>query len=457
MQEHGMNLFHIWTVGCQMNKADSERMGVALERLGLHETSQAKDADVVVLNSCVVRQNAEDRVVGMLTSLKPWRQQHPDRTLALMGCMVGPKQDELNRRFPYVDVFMQPQRFEPLIRHVGERLGLDTDGCAGPLVPRHPQVATYVPIIHGCDKFCTFCIIPYRRGREVSRPIEELVEECRMLSARGVREVTLLGQNVDSYGHDLPDAPDLADLLEAIHKAVPDLWRLRFLTSHPNDMSDRIIQVVAQLPRVVEQINLPFQAGDDVVLANMRRGYTNLQYRDLVARIRASVPGTAISTDLIVGFPGETTEQFERSLEMVRDIRFDKVHVAAYASRPNTIADRKLADDVPDEEKRRRLQTIEALQERIADEINSTYFGRTVEVLIDGHQSGKWRGRTRTDKLVFCENEDDLMGKLVSVQITRTSPWSLQGRMVEAEPCPSSLKNSRSSPDPTGIMNSGLV
>ena len=442
--------FHIWTVGCQMNKADSERMGAALEQLGLQETPQAKSADVIVLNSCVVRQNAEDRVVGMLTSLKPWRQEHPKRTLALMGCMVGPKQDELRRRFPYVDVFMQPQHFEPLVRHVGDQLGVDTDGCAGPLVPGHPQVATYVPIIHGCDKFCTFCIIPYRRGREVSRPIEKLVAECRMLAARGVREVTLLGQNVDSYGHDLPPSdrsdqiglrqtgdlpgpPDLADLLEAIHEQVPELWRLRFLTSHPNDMSGRIIQAVGRLPRVVEQINLPFQAGDDTVLSNMRRGYTNAQYRDLVARIRASIPGVALSTDLIVGFPCETNEQFERSLAMVRDIRFDKVHVAAYSSRPNTIADRKLPDDVPAEEKRRRLQAVEELQECIASEIGSAYLGQTVEVLVDSHQNGKWRGRTRTDKLVFIEDQGNLMGELVSVRIALTSPWSLQGWLLETK------------------------
>ena len=461
--------FHIWTVGCQMNKADSERMGAALEQLGLQESPRPKGADVIVLNSCVVRQNAEDRVVGMLTSLKPWREQHPERTLALVGCMVGPKQDELRRRFPYVDVFMQPQHFEPLVRHLGDRLGADpssaaggsgqaVDGCLGPLVPGHPQVTTYVPIIHGCDKFCAFCIIPYRRGREVSRPLEELVEECRMLTTRGVREVTLLGQNVDSYGHDLarpyrsdqiglrrtegrPGPPDLADLLEAVHEAVPELWRLRFLTSHPNDMSDRIIRAVARLPRAMEQINLPFQAGDDTVLANMRRGYTNAQYRELVGRIRATIPGVALSTDLIVGFPDETEEQFERSREMVRDIRFDKVHTAAYSPRPNTIADRKMADDVPPEEKRRRLQAIEELQGSIASEINSTYADRTVEVLIDGHHKGRWQGRTRTDKLVFVEDEEELLGRLINVRITHTTPWSLRGRRVEA---------TESSPAPAG-------
>ena len=427
--------YFIWTIGCQMNKADSERMGSALEQMGLQRATLPKDADVVVLNSCVVRQNAEDKVVGMLTSLKPWRERKEGATLALMGCMVGPKYDDLQKRFPYVDVFMQPQKYDPLIELLGERLGVDVDGCVGPLVPANPQLTTYVPIIHGCDKFCTFCIIPYRRGREVSRSVEELVLECRMLAARGVLEVTLLGQNVDSYGHDLPGAPDLADLLESVHDQVPEIERIRFLTSHPNDMSDRIIDAVARLPRVMEHINLPFQAGDDDVLTNMRRGYTNAEYRDLIGRIRSSIPHVSLATDLIVGFPGETDAQFERSLEMVRDIRFDKVHVAAYSGRPGTIADRKMEDNVPLEEKTRRLKAIEALQEQVATERNAGYLGQDVEVLIDGHRKGKWQGRTRTDKLVFIEDENDLLGHMVNAHITRTSPWSLQGTL---EPIPAS-------------------
>ena len=195
-----MTSYHIWTVGCQMNKADSERMGAGLEQLGLQWSQDPKDADVIVLNSCVVRQQAEERVVGMLTSLKPWKQRFPDKTLALMGCMVGPKKDDLLKRYPYVDLFMQPQQFEPLIELVGDKVGVDPDGCVGPFVPGSPSVTTHVPIIHGCDKFCTFCIIPYRRGREISRSTNELVQECKMLVARGVKEVTLLGQNVDSYG-----------------------------------------------------------------------------------------------------------------------------------------------------------------------------------------------------------------------------------------------------------------
>lgn len=423
-----MPQFYLWTVGCQMNTADSERMGSALEQLGMEPTLRPREADVIVLNSCVVRQNAEDRVVGMLTSLKPWREESEGRTLALMGCMVGPQQDELRKRYPYVDVFMRPQQFDPLIEHIGERFGIDLEGCVGPFVPSHPGITAHVPIIHGCDKFCSFCIIPHRRGRETSRNVGELVNECRMLAARGVREVTLLGQNVDSYGHDLPHAPDLADLLDAIHGDVPQLSRIRFLTSHPNDMSQRIIDSIARLPRVMENVNLPFQAGDDEVLANMRRGYTNAQYRKLVGRVRATIPNVAMVTDLIVGFPGETEGQFERSLEMVRDIRFDKVHVAAYSPRPNTLAARKMIDDVPQNEKQRRLKAIEAVQKQVLTEINNTYFGTTQQVLIHGQKGGRWQGRTRTDKLVFFESESAGIGDLVDVRITGTSPWSLRAR-----------------------------
>jgi tRNA-2-methylthio-N6-dimethylallyladenosine synthase len=428
--------YHIWTAGCQMNQADSERMGSGLEQLGLEWTDDPKQADVVVLNSCVVRQSAEDRVVGMLTSLKPWKQADPGRTLALMGCMVGPQQHALRKIYPYVDLFMQPQQFDPLLKAIGDQTGVDPDGCVGPLVPGHPGVTAHVPIIHGCDKFCTFCIIPYRRGREVSRLLDEIVAECKTLASRGVREVTLLGQNVDSYGHDLPTAPDLADLLEAVHDGVPELARIRFLTSHPNDMSDRIIETVARLPRVMENINLPFQAGNDEVLEAMRRGYTSGDYRSLVAHIRSTIPGVSMVTDLIVGFPGETEAQFEDSLAVVKDLKFDKVHAAAYSTRPNTFAQRKLGDDVTFDEKKRRLRAIEDAQEAVLTAINNTYFGTTQEVLVDGRNRGRWQGRTRTDKLVFFDPPDDMesdmLGRLVDIRITRTTPWSLQGRLVGA-------------------------
>ena len=426
-----MDGYYIWTVGCQMNKADSERLESALGQMGLEPRLSPKDADVIVLNSCVVRQSAEDRVVGMMTSLKPLKQRNEGKVLALMGCMVGPRTDELEKRFPYVDVFMQPQQYQPLIDILGERMDIDTEGCIGPLVAR-PDVATYIPIIHGCDKFCTFCIIPYRRGREVSRSVAEIVREAEMLVKRGVKEVTLLGQNVDSYGHDLPEDHDLGDLLGAVND-VSGIERVRFLTSHPNDMSDHIIDSVAELDKVCEHINLPFQAGDDKVLEDMRRGYTNDDYRRLIDKIRERIPNVSLSTDVIVGFCGETDAQFEETLSLIEDIKFDKVHAAAYSNRPGTIAERMLVDDVPQDEKKLRLKAIEILQERIATEINAELLGRDFDVLVEGRKRGKWFGRNRNDKLVFINNEmpdADLAGKMVSVHIDKTAPWSLQGTIA---------------------------
>ena len=424
-----MQSYYVWTIGCQMNKADSERLESALRQMGLAPGESAREADVIVLNSCVVRESAEDRVVGMLTHLKPVMERNPEKVLGLMGCMVGPRKDSLADRFPYVDVFMQPQQYDPLIELLGDRLGIDPEGCVGPLSAT-PNVTTYIPIIHGCDKFCSFCIIPYRRGREVSRVVEDVVNEAEHLARRGVKEVTLLGQNVDSYGHDLPGRIDLGDLLAAVNE-VEGLDRIRFLTSHPNDMSDHIIDAVADLDKVCEHVNLPFQAGDDQVLADMRRGYTNEEYREKIDRIRDRIPDVSLATDLIVGFCGETEAQFERTVELVRDIKFDKVHSAAYSTRPGTISARLMDDDVPAAEKQRRLKVIEEIQEQVSAEINSKLMDSGQEVLVEGVRRGRWFGRNRNDKLVFFDSPDDLTGKLVDVRIDRTGPWSLQGEPLE--------------------------
>lgn len=429
-----MDTYYIWTIGCQMNKADSERLGSALEQLGLRGVREAKDADVMVLNSCVVRQGAEDKVVGNLWGVNPLKKRNPDRVLALMGCMVGPQTAELERRFPDVDLFMRPQEFAPLLELVGERKGLDWEGCVGSLAPAQPEVTCYVPIIHGCDLMCSFCIIPYRRGRQVSRPVGEIVQETELLTRRGVREVTVLGQTVDAYGYDLPDKPDLSLLLTRLND-IDGLERIRFLTSHPSYMDDRIIRAVAELPKVCEQINLPIQAGDDEVLRRMRRPYSRDDYRELVGRIRDTVPGVAISTDIIVGFPGETEAQYQRTVDLVAELRFDKVHCAAYSPRPGTIADRTLADDVPAEEKQRRMQELDVLQEGIGREINGGLVGRTVETLVEGRKGGKWRGRTRTDKLVFFGDTEgaagDCRGQLVAVEVRQAGAWSLVGEVKE--------------------------
>ena len=428
-----MKRFYLWTIGCQMNTADSDRLAAALEQLGLQPVEKAADADVIVLNSCVVRQGAEDKVVSNLAWMAPLKKKQPERIVALMGCMVGPKSDELARRFPYVDVFMRPQQYEPLLELVGERLGVDWEGCVGPLTPVRPDVTCHVPIIHGCDLMCTFCIIPYRRGRQVSRPVEEVALEVETLASRGVKEVTLLGQTVDAYGHDLPEDPGLADLFARLND-IDGIERIRFLTSHPKFMSQEIIQSIADLPKVCEHINLPVQAGDDAILDEMRRQYSRAEYIDLVGRIRETVPDVAIATDIIVGFPGETEEQFQQTLDLLSELRFDKVHCAAYSTRPGTIASRTMDDAMPEAEKTSRRQRVDLLQEEIQTEINAGLVGRYQEVLVEGRKKGKWQGRTRSNKLVFFEDEAYHQGRLVAVKIERSSPWSLQGSLaVEAK------------------------
>ena len=429
-----MQTYHIWTIGCQMNTADSERLGSALEQMGLTPAERPADADVVVLNSCVVRQSAEDKVTGTLNLVQPVRRHRPDAVLALTGCMVGPRTEELEKRFPHVDLFLRPQQFEPLLELVGERLGLDWQGCVGSLAPQRPDVATYVPIIHGCDLMCTFCIIPYRRGRQVSRSVSDVAHEVELLAQRGVREVTVLGQTVDAYGHDRDDGHDLSDLFERLND-IDGLDRIRFLTSHPSYMSSRIIKSVAQLPKVCEHINLPVQSGDDDVLRRMRRPYTTAEYRDIISEIRDTIPDVTISTDIIVGFPGESDAQYENTLRLVDDLRFDKVHGAAYSTRPGTIAARTMDDDISQEEKQKRLKGLEVLQERILTEINADYLDRKVQVLAENRKRGSWTGRTRGNKLVYFdidetsdqEPDEDLAGRLVDVRINRTGPWSLAG------------------------------
>jgi len=439
-----MKRYHIWTIGCQMNTADSRRAAEELERLGYRWTKQADAADLVVLNTCVVRQSAEDKVLGRLSSLKPLKKKRPEAVIAVMGCLVDDV-PSLKQSFPYVDAFLKPSDVEGLLEFVQTRQPTPRSTFH---VSRFTfPVSCYVPIIEGCDHFCTYCIVRLRRGRERSRPVDEIVEETECLVQRGAREVTLLGQNVDAYGHDLPGQPDLADLLAAVH-GIEDLWRIRFLTSHPADMKERIIDAVATLPKVCEHIEIPVQSGDDAVLKCMVRGYTVDQYRQLVAKIRQRIPGVSLATDVIVGFPGETEEQFANTCRLLDEIRFDVVHVAAYSPRPGTAASR-LLDDIPKEEKERRRKMIEQLQEDIAGEINQQLLGETVEVLVEEEHKGKWKGRTRTHKLVFFEDAPPLSppkpalseveglggmkggrGKLAQVKITWAGAWSMQGELA---------------------------
>jgi len=439
-----------------MNVADSQRVSSALECLGLSLSRTAEEADVIVLNTCVVRQSAENKAYGRLFSLKPLKESKPGLVINLMGCMVGVKGHEhLQKRFPFVDVFSPPSDPGPLIAYLTQdethqmeieatsnRFAL-MDGDLGiesplllPAAERDRLVSAYVPVVLGCSHACTFCIIPYRRGIERSRPAESILAEVRALAAQGVHEVTFLGQIVDRYGMDIPDGPNLAGLLRKAHD-IEGLERIRFLTSHPNWMTDELLDVVAELPKVMPHIEVPVQAGDDQVLANMRRGYTADDYRRLVEKIRnrlnTGFPGVSIATDIIVGFPGETSDQFQHTYDLLEELQLDVAHLARYSSRPGTVADRRFTDDVPEDEKMQRFRLLEAQQERIASSIDQRYLGKTVDVLFEEKVKGRWKGRTATNKLVFLETGEDLTGRVLSVRIKWAGPWSMQGEAVSFE------------------------
>jgi tRNA-2-methylthio-N6-dimethylallyladenosine synthase len=422
-----MKRYHIWTIGCQMNKADSDFVADYLQRAGLSETEIAGEADLVLLNSCVVREHAEAKVVNKLKSLKGLKKSRPDIAIALTGCLVDSRIDDLRERFPWVDLFFRPQQWD-VLSDWAESRGLPGITQGETPVPQNPPVSAYVPIIHGCDSFCSYCVVPYRRGRARSRDLDEIRCQVQKLVQHGTREVTLLGQIVDAYGQDLPSKPDLADLLAELN-SIKGLLRIRFLTSHPSYMSRKLIQAIADLDKVCEHISLPIQAGDNDILQAMKRGYTAEEYGALVEHIRRTVPDVALSTDVIVGFPGETDDQFARTLEVLHQMRFDKVHIAAYSPRPQTAASRNLRDDVTQEAKEARRAQAEALQNDLAAEINAALRGSTVEVLVEDQKKGKWCGRTRGDKLVFFASEASLMGQLAKIRIDRTSPFALQGTL----------------------------
>lgn len=437
--------YHFWITGCQMNYADARRVATELEKIGYQSTEQPEDADVIVLETCTVRQQSEDKAYGKLHNLQPLKESHPDKTIAVMGCVVGVRGNQhLADRFPFVDVFMEPSTDgAPLVSHLTQsddylfeqeqtaarHSWLDGEVIL-PAEQRNRVVSAPVSVVYGCSHACTFCIIPQKRGRERSRPVGQIAAEVRSLVAQGVKEVVLLGQIVDRYGYDVPDGPDLADLLHVIN-GLDGLERIRFLTSHPSYMTNKILQAVADLPKVMPQIEIPVQAGDDQVLHNMKRGYTVQQYRELVYRVRDIVPQVAIHCDIIVGFPSETEAQFQATHDLLAELRLDKIHLARYSPRPGTVSARQMEDDIPDEEKRRRFHLIEALQKDVSKEKMRLWQGQVVPVLVEDRHKGRWRGRSPQNKLVFFDDSRDLRGRLVDIKISWTGPWSMSGTAVD--------------------------
>lgn len=450
--------YHIDTYGCQMNTADTQLLASELERMGHHAAENEQEADIFVVNTCVVRQAAEDKAMNRLHVLKHLKRDKPDTVIGLMGCMVGVKDPlHMRKKLPFVDVFLPPSQPAPMVNFLKDRgwesealedeyaarLMRDSIQDGDMILPTHETgslISAHVPVVFGCSHACTFCIIPFRRGVERSRSVGEIVAHVRSLALQGVKEVYLLGQIVDRYGKDVVDGPDLADLLRVVHSTAEEygIERIRFLTSHPNWMTPKLLDTVAELPRVMPVIEVALQSGSDPVLARMKRGYTNAQYRALVEDIRRRIPNVAIHTDIIVGFCGETQAQYMETYQILDDLKLDKVHLARYSPRPNTVSERKMVDDVPENEKARRLQELDDLQARILNGINARWLGETVEVLVEDQVKGKWRGRTPQNKLVFFEDAGSWRGKLAHVEVTWTGPYSMQGRLpgMSALPVP---------------------
>jgi tRNA-2-methylthio-N6-dimethylallyladenosine synthase len=505
--------FHLWTLGCQMNRSDSEEMAGRLLAAGCEEASSLDAADLVVINTCAIREGAEQKVIGRQGQLAQLKAAKPGLRVVLTGCSVRePDRAGLRRRYPAVDLFLRPDEEPELIDRLGlasaqgrigsaqawtgatgatgatTTVGRTVVGAADHLagsraqalesgaIARGSSISAWLPIIYGCDKTCTYCIVPFSRGPERSRPFDDILDEARTLAASGYQEITLLGQNVNSYGHDLAPEPrfdhvsearwaghqleragrpDLAELIRAIDglrapDGRPALGRLRFVTSHPWDLSNRLIAALAGCASVCEHLHLPVQSGSDAVLRRMGRQYTVEHYRERLTRIREAVPEIAISTDVIVGFCGETEAQFEETLALLEAVRYDQVFAAAYSPRPGTPAMR-LADDVPAADKRRRLNTLLAIQERIGHQRNQAWLGREVAVLVDavnaprahGHdefdpgsprtgrsEQASLSGRTRTNKLVHLSGPLGLIGQTVAIQIDHAGPYALRGALV---------------------------
>lgn len=433
--------FCIITYGCQMNVADSDLMSAVLRSAGWQESPSLDGADFVVLNTCSVREKPEQKVYSRLGELRRWKESDPDRIIAVAGCMAQREGQHLFERARHVDLVVGTRGFHHIAELVeraraGERPILHLHPEGDPSSARRPEVTAeadgpiraFVPIIRGCTNFCTYCIVPYVRGPEVSRPPAEIGREVQCLVDRGAREVTLLGQNVLSYGRDLGDSAAFPSLLRDLAQ-IPDLWRIRFTTCHPRDVTPGIIAAVAELPSVCEHIHLPVQAGADRILGEMHRGYTTARYLEIVEDLRAQVPGIAITTDIMAGFPGETEQEFEESLRFYQRIGFDAAFTFAYSPRPGTpAAERK--DQIPRDTRLARLSKLIALQNRITLARNEGRVGEEAEVLVDGpapRGEGLLAGRSRGNKQVIFPGEPTLRASLVRVRLTEAHLWGFRG------------------------------
>ncbi len=434
--------YHIMTFGCQMNERDSEILAGMLQEMGYQPTAEVNRADIILLNTCCVRETAENKVWGRIGELKALKSENPDLIIGICGCMTQQPEmaAKVRRRAPHVELVFGTHNVHRLPELVGkikeERQAVvdiwETEGSIVENLPskRIEGVRAYVTIMYGCNNFCTYCIVPYVRGRERSRHPEDITREVAELVSEGYKEVMLLGQNVNSYGKDLEPGTEFADLLQKLD-IVDGLARIRYMTSHPRDFNDRLIDVIAASEKVCEHFHLPVQAGSNEVLKKMNRGYTKESYLELVGKIRAKIPHASITTDLIVGFPGETDDDFRETLDLLEQVRFDAAFTFIYNKRSGTPA-AEMSGQVHDQVKKERIQQLITLQNRISQENNLAQLGKTHEILVEGVNSGNpdlMEGRTRTNKLVLFGGTPEMTGKLLKVRITESGTWHLDGEL----------------------------
>lgn len=434
----------IETWGCQMNEEDSEKLAGMLKNTGYEETLFREKADVIIFNTCCVRENAELKVYGNLGALKHLKKEKPELTIAVCGCMMQQEgvPEEILKKYKQVDIIFGTHNAhmfpEYLERSKNENAQIceiyekETKIIEGIPIVRESSVKAFVTIMYGCNNFCTYCVVPYVRGRERSRKSEDIVNEVKVLLSKGYKEITLLGQNVNSYGNNLEDKVTFAELLRIVND-IPGLERLRFMTSHPKDIGDDVILAIKECDKVVEQVHLPVQSGSNRLLKKMNRNYTRENYMETVLKIKKEIPGVALSTDIIVGFPGETEEDFQETLKLVEEVKYDSAYTFIYSRRKYTPADR-MEDQIPEEVKHERFNRLVDAVNRNAMEINRTYQDRVVEVLVEGKSKNDedfLQGKTRTGKTVNFPGGDDLTGKLVQVKVTKARSFSLTGERVE--------------------------
>lgn len=430
--------YKILPYGCQMNFSDGERFAGQLERMGYKPTEKMENADIIILNTCCVRESAEKKIYGKIGEIKHLKQQNPDLILGITGCMSQKDGDSIFKRAPHVDFVLGTNKMHDLpavLEEIYTSRGKHVVNLAGDYeMPPEVEPAendslfAYVPIMYGCNNYCTYCIVPYVRGRERSREPQEIVNEVQRLVDSGVKEVMLLGQNVNSYGKGKDT--DFADLLAMVDK-VKGIKRVRYMTSHPRDLTDKVIEVIKNSEHICEHFHLPVQYGTDKMLKAMNRGYTIEHYKELIAKVRANFPEASFTTDLIVGFPGETDEDFAGLIDFLKEIRYDAAYTFLYSKRSGTPA-AKMEDQVPQELKKERLHKLMDVQNEISLEINEKMLGKTVEVLVEGPSKtdeNVFTGHTRTNKIVLWPHQGEQVGDLVNVKITHPQTWVLKGEL----------------------------